>query len=60
MGAVTYYVAMPFLRRFDGGTVVSGDPVECSDATLARWKAAWLAAHPPHCGAVAFAQTGLA
>jgi len=55
MTAMTYYVALPFVR-VDGGELAAGEPQECQTATAAERRARSLAA--TYAGAVAFARTG--
>ena len=55
--AVTYHVAMPFIRD-EAGDLVAGEPKEYNDAGRAGRMAATLASDPKHCGAIAFSRTG--
>lgn len=55
MAAVTYYVALPFVRS-DEGDLVAGTPVECQSVNGARMMAVRLST--THAGAIAFSRTG--
>ena len=57
MATVTYFVAIPF-RLSDDGTIVAGEPQECRDGGKAARVAAFMAADPKNCGAIAFCRTG--
>ena len=56
MPAVTYYVALPFLRSDDG--VAAGEAVECFNPNAAVMKAEALSRKPGVVGAVAFSRSG--
>jgi hypothetical protein len=55
MPAVTYYVALPYIRTEDGD-FLAGDPKEMQSADAARQEAARMALGTA--GAVAFSRTG--
>lgn len=57
MPAITYHVALAFVRSEDGG-VVATEPKEARSADQAIHMAKSLAATEPHCGAIAFSRTG--
>ena len=57
MTAVTYYVALAFVRSGDGG-IVATEPKEARSADQAIRMAKSLAGTQPHCGAIAFSRTG--
>ncbi len=57
MAAVTYYVALAFVRSEDGG-IVATEPKEARSADQAIRMAKSLAAAEHHCGAIAFSRTG--
>ena len=57
MTAVTYYVALAFVRAEDG-SIVATEPKEAQSADQAIRMAKGLAAIKPHCGAIAFSRSG--
>jgi len=57
MAAVTYHVALAFIRSEDGG-IVATEPKDARSADQAIRVAMSLAAIEPHCGAIAFSRTG--
>lgn len=56
MAAVTYYVALAFMRSEDSGDIVACDPKEARGSDLAIRMAGSLV--EGHCGAIAFSRTG--
>ena len=57
MTAMTYYVALAFMRSEDGG-IVACEPKEARSSDQAIRMAVSLAAMEEHCGAIAFSRTG--
>jgi hypothetical protein len=59
MSAITYYVALPFMKSGDeGDEIVACDPREARSAEQAVRLATSLARKDGHCGAIAFSRTG--
>jgi hypothetical protein len=59
MGAMTYYVALAFMRSDDdGGEIVACDPKEARSSEQAIRIAGSLVNTEGHCGAIAFSRTG--
>jgi hypothetical protein len=58
MAAMTYYVALAFMRSEDGGDIVACDPKEARSSEQAIRMAGSLANMEGHCGAIAFSRTG--
>ena len=54
--AVTYYVALPFVRTDDG--VALGVAEECPNETAAIRRAEGMSRRPEHAGALAFKRSG--
>jgi hypothetical protein len=54
--AVTYYVALPFIRAGDG--TAPGEAQECQSEGAAVRRAEGMSRDPAHAGAVAFKRTG--
>ena len=54
--AVTYYVALPFIRTEDG--TAPGEAQECQSEGAAVRRAEGTSRDPAHAGAVAFKRTG--
>jgi hypothetical protein len=54
--AVTYYVALPFIRTDEGA--VPGQAEECPNETAAIRRAEGMSRNPEHAGAIAFKRTG--
>jgi len=57
MPIVTYYVALPFKRRQDGG-LVPGQAVDCPSLAAALHRAEDLSRAPANAGAIAFFRSG--
>ena len=57
MSAVTYFVAMPFVRT-EEGDLVPGEAQECPSAVGAEAAARRFARNPAYKGAVAFSRSG--
>jgi hypothetical protein len=57
MSAITYYVALPFIKTEDG-ELIPGEGKECPSAFSAESQARLLARTPPICGAIAFSRAG--
>jgi hypothetical protein len=58
MGAMTYYVALAFMRSGDDSEIVACDPKEARSSEQAIRMANSLAKGEGHCGAIAFSRTG--
>jgi hypothetical protein len=58
MAAMTYYVALAFMRSEEGGDIVACDPKEARSSDQAIRMALSLAKMEGHCGAMAFSRTG--
>ena len=58
MGAMTYFVALAFMRSDDDDRIVACEPKEARSAEQAVRMASQMAATQGHCGALAFSRTG--
>jgi hypothetical protein len=58
MAAMTYYVALAFMKSDDSGEIVACDPKEARSSEHAIRLATSLAKAEGHCGAIAFSRTG--
>jgi hypothetical protein len=58
MAAMTYYVALAFVRSEEGGDIVACDPKEARSLDQAMRMAGLLAKMEGNCGAIAFSRTG--
>jgi hypothetical protein len=57
MAAMTYYVALAFMRS-EGGDIVACEPIEALGSNQAIRTADSMATTEGHCGAIAFSRTG--